>query len=54
MKFPNHTILFAAPDDSISESVAKQYTKHMNFSKENVKIYRSDGQILIRAIKDIE
>lgn len=51
---PTGTILFASPDVDIAEIEAKTYIKEMRLTNKNAKIYKCDGQIIVKAIADIE
>lgn len=46
--------LFACPDVDIAEIMAKEYIKQMRLTKQDVKIFRYSGLVVVRTIRDIE
>ena len=51
---PNKTIMFAGPDVDDMSDLAKNYIRDMKLSKDDVKLVRENGAILVKAIRDIK
>lgn len=52
-KIPADVTIFAAPDDGDAEEEARIFRKFHGLTSEDIKYYRSEGQLLMRTKREV-